>query len=60
VAASWAERLGLRVSLLTAADPLLTGSRLRRRRASRAGRYRPDGNPHTYLAVVRPCPSSTA
>jgi nucleotide-binding universal stress UspA family protein len=52
VAASWAVRLGLRVSLLTAADPLQTGSRMQRHHARSSGRYRPDGNPHTYLAVV--------
>lgn len=52
VAASWAERLGLCVSLLTAADPLLTGSWMQRHHARSSGRYRPDGNPNTYLAVV--------
>jgi nucleotide-binding universal stress UspA family protein len=56
VAGSWAERLGLRVSLITAADPLLTGSGMRRRHATTAGRYRPDGNPHTYLAMVSALP----
>lgn len=56
VAASWAERLGLRVSLVTAADPLLTGRGMRRTRATRAGRYGSDGNPHTYLAMVSAVP----
>lgn len=45
LAAAWARRLGLRVSLVTAADPVLVRSRLARDRT----RYGPDGDPEGYL-----------
>jgi nucleotide-binding universal stress UspA family protein len=49
LAAAWARRLGLRVLLLTAADPVLLRSELARERIRSGRRYGPDGDPQAYL-----------
>jgi nucleotide-binding universal stress UspA family protein len=52
LAAAWARRLGLRVSLVTATDPVLLRSQLARERSRAARRYGPDGDPQAYLGAI--------
>jgi nucleotide-binding universal stress UspA family protein len=52
LAAAWARRLGLSVSLVTAADPVLLRSQLARQRSRSARRYGPDGDPQAYLGDI--------
>lgn len=57
VVAAWARRLGLRVSVVTAADPLLVRSTLGRHRRGATGQYLPDGDPQAYLAALATSPA---
>jgi len=50
--AACARRLGLSVSLVTAADPILLRSQLARERNRSARRYGPDGDPQAYLGDI--------
>lgn len=52
IAADWARRFGLPVSLVTAADPLLLRSRLGRERAAETHHFPPDGDPRAYLEAL--------
>jgi nucleotide-binding universal stress UspA family protein len=57
VAAAWARRLGLRVTLLTTADPVLLRSESARKPMPSARRYGPDGNPDSYLREIAARPT---
>ena len=56
VAAGWARRLAVPVTLVTAADPLLARSRLGRRRAADTHHYPPLGDPEAYLDALASAP----
>lgn len=51
-AAAWARRFGLRVTLVTAADPVLVRSRLARDRAAATQPSGDHGDPESYLRAV--------
>jgi nucleotide-binding universal stress UspA family protein len=57
VAAAWARRLGLRVTLLTTADPVLLRSEAAHKHTPSARRYGPDGNPGSYLREIAARPT---
>jgi nucleotide-binding universal stress UspA family protein len=52
IAAGWARRFGLPLSLVTAADPLLLRSRLGRERVAETCHFPPDGDPRAYLEAL--------
>jgi nucleotide-binding universal stress UspA family protein len=52
IAAAWARRLDLPLSVVSAADPLLLRSRLGRQRAAETRHFPPDGDPRSYLEAL--------
>lgn len=56
IVAAWARRLGARVTLVTAADPLLMRSRSRHEKTAQATPYPPAGDPDAYLGALAALP----